>query len=411
MRRLQNAPKDSEAEHIASIISRSLGSLTIEEKEAVDRIPPPYNENLPHGRYDFDLAEFPVFKLCKAKTLIQTKEPLIYQDTISGKDGETITRVWKTFAQSEHGFGGSSAQVLLYDLLQLYVEQGCEGNYIRFGTLRSLFLRHGDRNPSQRDYERMRRDLDILCGYWFKCENAFWDAERKSYVDMNWRLFNNVFYFKEKPNSLQEEMPFGFIEINSVLQAIARSRGFFAIGFPSELFYQLKPLEQRLALYLAKRFKSEKMHIRFVDTLAKALPIEATRTADVRTTLKAASQGLLEKKLPILSSFSVEKTRRGEWVAVFHRKEAPKDNPPRFEPKESLPPDIDALVQKLIEASDQPEDWRWWLQCARSLGRDGIFRAVGQFEEKRRLENVHRPGALLTAIIKDIAQQMKLTIH
>jgi hypothetical protein len=410
VRKLSKA-KESEVKQARSIIERRAflsdpGPKQIQEPE-------PINENLPPGRFDFDLAEFPVFRLCKPKLPKHDKEkgPLTYRDAIRGRGGEMVPRVWKVYP-SRYGYGGPSTQVLLYDLLQLYIEQCCEGNHIQFGTLRSLFLRRGHRNPSQRDYQRMMRDIEILRGMDFHAENAFWDKERKAYVSMRWRLFNEVFYFREKANSSQTEMPFGFIEVSSVLQAIARTRGFFAIGFPSALFYQLKPLEQRLALYLAKRFKSEKIHVRFVEDLAKALPIEATKPWDVRVSLKKTAQGLLDRHLPIFSGFSVEKSgRNGEWLAIFHRKETPRDSPPPPEKRAPITPEVQDLVSHLIKASGQPEDWRWWTQCARSIGRDGVLRAIGQFEEKRRLEKLHRPGAMLSAILKDIAKQMKVTIQ
>jgi hypothetical protein len=51
----------------------------------------------------------------------------------------------------------------------------------------------GERNPSKHDYERLRRDLDILRGYDLHCKNAFWDRRRQAYVDMKWRLFGSVF--------------------------------------------------------------------------------------------------------------------------------------------------------------------------------------------------------------------------
>lgn len=63
----------------------------------------------------------------------------------------------------------------------------------------------------------MRRDLDILRGYDFHCKNAFWDRERMAYADMNWRLFGSVFYFKERPGNSQDQLPFGFIEVSTVL--------------------------------------------------------------------------------------------------------------------------------------------------------------------------------------------------
>jgi hypothetical protein len=374
----------------------------------------PVNENLPPGRYDFDLAEFPIFRLYKNNlSVYDPKQPLTYKDTIRGKNGELIERSWEVYP-SAFGFGGPTTMVTFYDLLQLYSEQGYEGSKIQFGTLRSLFLRRGNRNPSTKDYKRMMRDIDILRGIDIHAENAFWDKKKQAYISKHWRPFNEVYYFKERANSYQAEMPFGFIEASTTLQEIARSRGFFTIGFQSELFHQLKPLEQRLAVYLAKMFKSQKMHIRFVNMLAKALPIEAARPDNVRRLLSNAAQGLINKNVPILASFSIEKSgREGEWVAIFHRKETPKDLP-QAKDAEWKPATAEEgkLVRMLIEASDQPEDWRWWTMCAKKLGRDGVLRAIGQFEEKRRLIDLEKPpGALLSAIIKDIARQMGVAIR
>ena len=97
---------------------------------------------------------------------------------------------------------------------------------------------------------------------------------------MNWQLFNSVFYFKATPDSLQSEMPFGFIEVSSV-QQIARTRGFFTLGFPAPFFYKLREppqvpgrpgghawlkfLEQRLSIYLAKKFMFPKPRDRIED--------------------------------------------------------------------------------------------------------------------------------------------------
>src|SRR5207245_1562743 len=110
----------------------------------------------------------------------------------------------------------------------------------------------------------------------------------------------SVFYFKTGPTEDGEEMPFGFIEVSPVLQEVARTRGFFSLGFASKAFYRLKPLEQRLAIYLAKKFTSQKVHRRYVEDLARALPIEAARPRDVRAILRKAAGGLLEQGLPIV---------------------------------------------------------------------------------------------------------------
>ncbi len=408
---LSDAKKEVGKDDIKAIIKNSLSSTGLYTEEELNT-PQKIQKEYPaiFGRYDFDLAEFPVFRLYKNDLQNHDiKQPLIYSDTIKGKDGEIVTRRWEAYA-GRFGFGGATTQVLLYDLLQLYVEQGLENETIRFGTIHALFQRRGDRNPSKRDYQRMIRDFEILEGYSFKCTNAFWDDKRKAYVDMSWRLFDNVVFFKAKHNSLQNQMPFGFVKVNSVLQGIAKSRGFFVLGFDNKLFYQLKPLEQRLALHLAKRFRSKEIYVRFVDDLAKALPIEATRPDNVRAILSRIAKGLLEKKLPILQSFKIEKTGRGgEWLASFYRKESPKDTLPVK--RNSFDPDLEYLVEILIDVSGEPKSKNWWVQCARSLGREGIFRAVGQFKEKELLVDLKSRGAMLTAILKDIAAQQEIKIQ
>lgn len=403
--------KEQSAKDIKAIIKNSLKSTGLFSDEDLSKSSKPEKE-LPNafGRYDFDLAEFPLFRLYKNELKNHDfREPIIYSDSIKGKAGEIVPRRWEAYA-GRFGFGGATTQVLLYDLLQLYVEQGLENETIRFGTIHALFQRRGNRNPSKRDYARMIRDFEVLEGYSFKCTNAFWDDQRKAYVDMTWRLFDNVVFFKAKHNSLQNQMPFGFVKVNSVLQSAAKTRGFFALGFDNQLFYKLKPLEQRLALHLAKRFRSKQVYVRFVDDLAKALPIEAARPDNVRAILSRTAKGLLEKKLPILQSFKIEKTGRGgEWLATFHRKEAPKDT--LVKKLDSFNPDIDFLVEELIAVSGEPGSKNWWIQCARSLGRDGIFRAIGQFKEKELLVDLKSKGAMLTAILKDIAEQQEIKIH
>ena len=71
------------------------------------------------GRYDFDLAEFPLFSLYKNRLAARGREPLHYTDTIRGRDGEPVVRTWNAYPGA-FGFGGATTQLLLYDLLQMY---------------------------------------------------------------------------------------------------------------------------------------------------------------------------------------------------------------------------------------------------------------------------------------------------
>ncbi|QJX01107.1 hypothetical protein [Frigoriglobus tundricola] len=281
-------------EHLAAILARLTGRSRAAGPKGgpvggPTRVPdaPAAAPVVAGGQYDFDLAEFPLFRLGKAAPGRSNRAPLTYADTIAGRDGAPVARSW-TVHPGPFGFGGQSAQVLLFDLLQLYAEQGARGSQIQFGTLRSLFLRRGTRNPSKRDYDRLRRDLDVLRGYDIHCKNAFWDSARRAYVDMNWRLFGAVFYLKSGPGTDPDEHPAGFVEVSSVLRAVAKTRGFFALGFDRHQFYRLRPLEQRLALYLSKHFTSQAVHRRFVRDLARVLPVDAARERDARAAVRGA---------------------------------------------------------------------------------------------------------------------------
>ncbi len=397
---------------LAQLLERS-GHKTLEPKHQENQvsIPPEPNIETGTGHFDFDLAEFPLFYFHKNRAVCEQLKPLHYADTIVGKNGQRVTREW-TVHPGHLGFGGQSTQVLLYDLLQLYIEQGCRSSQIQFGTLRSLFLRRGHRNPSMRDYARMRRDLDILIGYLFSCKNAFWDRRRQAYVDMKWRLFGGLFFFKADPANDVSELPFGFIEVSPTLQQIACSRGFFSLGFDHQFFYRLKPMEQRLAVYLAKKFMSQKMHRRFVNDLAKALPIEATRPDNVRTILKGAADGLIRQSFPLLESFAFEKARGGETLAVFYRKVAAKQDIrlPAYA-AETLAPGLATLVDRIVETTGNSADRLWWMQCAKRLGPGAVDRALGQLKEAREMGQVRNPGGLLTKIFKDIAEESGVVLH
>ncbi|MFO0937498.1 MAG: hypothetical protein U0798_13390 [Gemmataceae bacterium] len=356
------------------------------------------------------MAEFPLFRLDRHSE-VESRKPLIYTDTIKGQNGKPVTRTWKTYP-GPAGFGGSTTQVLLFDLLQLYVEQGARGSQIQFGTLRSLFQRHSDRNPSRKDYERLNRDMDILRGYDFHCENAFWDRKRQAYVNMKWRLFGAVFYFKPSPDDTDQELPFGFIEASPMLQQVARTRGFFSLGFSRQCFYALKPLEQRLAIYLAKKFVSQKLHRRFVEDLALALPLETANESNTKKVLARATRGLLDSKIPFLRDFHFEKSVNGKSLIVFERMQIPKQDRSVYRnAAESISPEVFEQVERIIDAIGSNDDRVWWTRCVKQLGRGAVDRALGLLKESRQTQDIRNPGGLLTRLFQKIAQEYGVSLH
>lgn len=374
------------------------------------------------GRYEGHLAEFPVFILDKRRRSAAGREPLIYTDTIRGPSDEPIPRRWEAWP-GRLGFGGPSTAELFYELVQLYVEQGSSADNIQFKTINALFrrLHPAAPNPDRKDYDRVRRDLDLLCGYRFVCENAFWDREKKAYVHMReWSLFTGWTGYTRMPvrggasYPYQEELPFGAVGVSPILRTIAKNRGLFCIGFESRLFRGLKPLEQRLAVYLAKMFVSQSTHRRFVDELAAALPvqIDEKRPDNLRTVLKRAAQGLLAAGVPILRTFSFEKTANGRWLITFQRAKRPRQDYgiPGYAAGDFLP-GVLLLVDELVEFTKSPQSRPWFTNCVRALGVDVSHFCFGQLKEACTIHEVRDRGALLTKIFEDKAGELGRTLH
>jgi len=341
---------------------------------------------------------------------------MVYSDVITGPDGEPLPRRWEAWP-GRHGFGGPSAAELFYELVQLYVEQGAHADHIHFKTLNSLFRRihPGAPKPDAKDYDRLRRDLDILCGYRFACDNAFYNRERKGYVHLReWTLFTGWTGYTRhplrpgSPYPYQEELPFGAVGVSPVLRTIARNRGLFCIGFDSGVFRSLKPLEQRLAVYLAKMFVSQSIHKRFVDELAAALPINVSHARNLRAVLKRAADGLIAAGVPILRKVAFEKAQDGRLLIVFHRAKRPRQNYGKpTHPAAALAPAVLQLVDDIVSFTDSSQSRPWFEHCVDTLGPEMARFYFAQLKEACSVQQVENRGALMTKIFRDAATHAK----
>ena len=378
------------------------------------------------ARYDHSLAEFPAFRFGRRRRS-GSDELIYFTDTISAPNSaeQRLVRQWTVYPSAKWGYGGATTQATLFDLHQIWKTQGFRGTRIYFGTLRSLYqCRHPGKNPSMLDYTRLRRDLDILCGYEFDCVNAFWDPVSRTYGDMRaWHLFTGWYEAtRARPDDPQQELPFGFVELSETFAKIAQERGFFVTGFDSEFFHRLRPVEQRLALYLSKMFVSQELHRRHEADLYLALPIEAARLTKRRQTLREAAQGLMEKGYPNLAGFSFEKAVRTEsFVAVFRRRhKVQQDQPLRGIVLHRLPETVRSLVEDIVEQTGDPDSIPMWVRAIRGLGPEAVRFALADLrsEQHQRAAGgeagvIKNPGAWLTTKFMAMAEErgIRITRH
>ena len=373
-----------------------------------------------HARYDHGLAEFPAFRFGKRRR--QSEELIRFTDSIAGPNGRRLERDWTVFPSAKWGYGGATTQALLFDLHQIWKDQGFHGTRIYFGTLRKLYQRqHPGKNPAPLDYGRLRRDLDILCGYEFDCANAFWDPASRSYGNMRaWHLFTGWYEARRtRSGDVQEELPFGFIEVSDTFAQVAQERGFFVTGFDSEFFHSLRPVEQRLALYLSKMFASQKVHRRYEDDIYGALPIEAVTPGKRRQTLREAAEGLAHKGYPNLAGFSLDKSpKTGRWVATFRRRQkVEQEQPVRAPSLDSIPPDLRPLVEDIVERTKDPGSIPMWVRAIRGLGEETVRFALADLRAEQLQRGaggeggvIKNPGAWLTTKLMAMAKDRGIAI-
>jgi hypothetical protein len=372
-----------------------------------------------HARYDHSLAEFPAFRFGKHRR--RSDDLIRFTDSISGPYGQRLERAWTVFPSAKWGYGGATTQALLFDLHQIWKRQGFHGARIYFGTLRRLYQhQHPAKNPAPLDYARLRRDLDILCGYEFDCDNAFWDPVSRSYGNMRaWHLFTGWYEARRAHSSdLQEELPFGFIEVSDTFAQVAQERGFFVTGFDSAFFHGLRPVEQRLALYLSKMFASQKLHRRYEDDIYGALPIEGAAANKRRQTLREAADGLLQKGFPNLARFDLQRSpKTGRWLATFYRSgKVAQEAPVRAPSMDSLPDRFRPLVEDIVAQTQDPGSIPMWVRAIRGLGEEAVRFALADLraEQMQRRsgsqQSIKNPGAWLTTKLMAMAKERGVLI-
>src|SRR5215470_17583510 len=128
---------------------------------------------LPRSKYEMNLAEFPLALLSKRK--LKEVRIIEYEDTITGANGQLIPRKWAVSPSARYGFGSTAITALLFEIFQIWKEQGFESRDIHFQSIYNLIQRMGYRPTDDKAYARIRNDLTALYEISVEAKNAFWD--------------------------------------------------------------------------------------------------------------------------------------------------------------------------------------------------------------------------------------------
>jgi hypothetical protein len=358
---------------------------------------------LPRSKYEMNLAEFPLALLAKRK--LKEFRVIEYEDTISGANGEMIQRKWTVSPSARFGFGSTAITATLFELFQMWKDQGFQSRNIQFQSIYNLIQRMGDRTTSDKAYERIRSDLTALVEISIEAKNAFWDNEKKAYVTKVFHLFDSVtLYHKNAKSPHQEILPFSSITASETLmQSVAANAIITLQGVNRELFHSLPPTQQRLGLYLAKMLFKSAEHRRDVEKLAQQLPITAKTYKHTKYLLARACDGLIKQNFPYLARYRFEPSRRqSRDNIVFLRQGAlPTRNTRENEETKAM---YDLLIDDILAVTGAPDRRAFYARAVRELPKENILTCLSLTNAAKQQEEIKKtPDRYFTGLILDYA--------
>ena len=376
---------------------------------------PAPKKEISKGRYELTLSEFPfvlLSKIGKNKSI----EYIEYRDTINGDKNELVERVWKVYPDGRWGFGTATTLSTFYELFQIWKEQNFENKLITFGTIYSLVKRKGIK-PSKSTYDSIKRDLRVLTGIVIEAKNAFWDNEKRAYVDAYFHLFERTVFYKEHKNQkiTQMALPFSYIEASDELYGSVLANSLMVTEFDSQFFHALKPTEQRLVLYLSKMLRNQAVHKRDVMKLAEQLPLTTKVRKKAKQQIKLAAQGLIDNDFKLLERFDFEANSNndGENIIFYRKGKPPVSARPQTESRkiQNPPHAQELLVEDIMEVCGDKKSLDFYKLVAKYMPEQQIYQTISEVKEIRDLGEVKKSkGAIFTKLIKDKANLLNINI-
>ncbi len=171
------------------------------------------------GGDEMNLAEFPFALLSDRQP--DGVESIQFSDTIRGKGGEPVKRIWIVTGGEEFGLPVASDEQVYVALMEITREQDYANRVIHL-TRYELLHRLGwpDKGGS---YHRLKAALDRLLGVTITAKQAFWDKTRQSYVDVGFHIIDDYALYNEprgrKPSRPHRSVPSSYVAWNEVIFA------------------------------------------------------------------------------------------------------------------------------------------------------------------------------------------------
>jgi len=364
--------------------------------------------------FEINLAEFPIAYLNRGQLpegVSKTKYQ--YKDIIKGREGKPIERVWTIEAHAtdeitkngvtedvQLGFGGPATLEVIYELFQMWKEQGFKESMIHVGTFYNL-LKRLEWGTGNSQYKQLRKTLQCIHGLHIKGKDCFYIPENDSYEQIDIYPFPGIYTYTKKQKEIHPD-DYVYVSVDArFFNAIKRNTTYY---IPMDRFYfkTLKPMEQKLALMLSKIFTPYRKKQRFewkrnIFDLANQIPILSDKPIRIRQQLKRICEGLIEKNFPFLSSFKIE----GDTIIFQNNMQTSLNLLPDNLEKEKKDYDtVEWLINEQLKICRDEHSRAFYVLVAKYVPVDMIYQALSEARQEGKVKS-----KLYTKIILERAQK------
>ncbi len=276
--------------------------------------------SLEDGRDEMNLIEFPLSGI--SNRYLDGRKTVVLSDTVWDRDRrQRVSRELAISGSDRYGLPTARDEDVLLACLQLTSRADFRSRELLFSRYELLkLLGWADEG---RNYQRLAVSLRRWKGVTVYSNRAFYDHARKSWVNRDFGIFDNLYLYERETGRSENTLPYSSLVWNEVLFES------FQAGYIKRLDWNLycelrDPVAKRLYRLLDKRFYRQTELIFDLHDLAirKVRLSDKSNTAQLKRALLRGIEELERRweLQPLPTEQRFQKLSRGQWQVLFRRK-------------------------------------------------------------------------------------------
>ena len=353
-----------------------------------------------NSAFEINMSEFPLAYLTKKVPSGVSNTFHEYTDIIKGRNGKPVERTWTIFAHGTDtvkkkdgskkevslGFGGPATFEVIYELFQLWKEQGFKSPRIHIGTYYNFLKRLGW-GTGNSQYKLLRKTLRCLHGLQIRGHNCFYMPNIDRYVEIDIFPFPGIRTYSKEEKDINPD-DYLYISVDQDFFETIKMNTLFYLPLDRFYFKTLTPMEQKMALMLSKIFSPYRKIPRFewrrdIFELAAQVPILSNERKIIVKQLKRICDGLLSKDYPFLSTYKI----KGNKITFYNNVQAQLSLQQENNITEKKDYDtIEWLVEEQLKICGDKHSRGFYTLVAKYVPVDMIYQALSEAKQEGKVK-------------------------